>query len=105
MFGLKKHSIWGLKFQQNILIKDLKPKERIVTIEGNSELIERITVTQPFYWRFVLYNSRLQTCSRHCEPGSFMAQIPIIHVMNENEILDALTKLTKLTKTSSAPPK
>jgi hypothetical protein len=80
---------------KSILIENVNPAERIVNIKDKDESIERISVTQQFYWSFVLYNSELQTCNVNCIMGSSHTMIPIIHVMNENKILDTLTKLTK----------
>jgi hypothetical protein len=80
---------------KSILIEEMNPEERIVTIQHNSESIEHISITQQFYWSFILYNSRLQTCYVNCTIGSSYTRIPIIHVKNENKILDALTELTK----------
>ncbi len=79
---------------KNILSENMNPEERVVTISENSESMERITITLQFYWSYILYNSRLQTCYVNCTIGSSHTRIPTIHVKNENKILDALTKLS-----------
>ena len=85
---------------KSILIENMNPEERIVTIQEDSDPIERISVTQQFYWSYILYNARLQTCYVNCTLGSSHTRIPIIHVKNENKILNALTKLTNNNSTT-----
>jgi hypothetical protein len=80
---------------KNMLSENMNTEERSVTIQESNESIERISVTQQFYWSFLLYNAKLQTCYINCTIGSSHTMIPVIHVINEEALLGKIRNLAK----------
>ncbi len=79
---------------KSMLRESINAEEAIISVQQKDEPIERITVSQQFFWSYVLYNARLQTCYVNCTIGSSHTLIPTIHVLNEEVLLAELKKLT-----------
>ena len=80
---------------ESILSDNVNTKERIVTLQENSQSMERISVSYQFSWSLVLYHSELQTCNVNCLMSSSNTMFPIMRVVNENTLLAQLKMLTK----------
>ncbi|MFT5814166.1 MAG: hypothetical protein ACI9VT_001926 [Psychroserpens sp.] len=74
-----------------LLSKASQTKEELLFNKENDDGIEHIAVTHQFYWDYILYNAELQTCTIKCLPTSFNTLVPLIHVVNEQALLNELT--------------
>lgn len=74
-------------------IKVIEVEQPIFHVKESSTNIERITISLEFSWSFVLYNAKLQTCYINCTVGASHALIPLIRVVNEQEILKELESI------------
>ena len=68
-------------------------KEDVFLSQEDDDDIEHLSVTQQFYWNFILYNAKLQTCYVNCLTMSTHTMIPLIHVINEQALLSELESL------------
>jgi len=81
---------------KSILSENIKTEDIVVSVQKSQKPMERISVSQPFYWSFLLYNAKLQTCYINCTLGSSHTLIPTVRLVNEKVLLEDLNKLAKI---------
>jgi hypothetical protein len=83
------------KHQMIKLLKEVAAtKQDTILSSDSTDPTEHITVIGRFNWSFVLYNAKRQACSsENCEEPSTFSFLPVIRIVNEENLLKKLAAI------------